>query len=347
VSVPRVLHVLPHRGGGGEIYVGFLERLDGYAHERVHLSKHVEAMAAAPSLVPGLVRAGRAARRADIVHVHGDTGTLLTLPALGGRPRVWATHGLHLLRRSTGKRRALVERGLRAAIRAARVTVCTSSGECDDLAALVRGRPEADRLARVIVGIPAPSREPDARERVRSELGLAPDTTACLFVGSLEPRKQPLLAARAVAEARRAGADLELLVAGDGPLRTELEAAAGDGVRALGFRDDVGRLMAAADVFVLPSVREGLPLALLEAMSNAVVPVIAEDPGSVEAVGDAGIAVPAGDAAALAAALARLARDPAERRRLGDAARARYEERFRLERFLEEMDAVYRRALSL
>jgi glycosyltransferase involved in cell wall biosynthesis len=224
--------------------------------------------------------------------------------------------------------------------------VCSSSAELAELATLVGGRPEAAKLERVIVGIEPASPDSGARSSVRAELELGETTTVCLFAGSLEPRKEPLLAARAVLEARSSGADVALLVAGDGPLRAELEALAGETVRTLGFRDDLGRLMAASDLFVMPSTREGLPLALLEAMGHGLVPVVAREPGSVEAIGDAGVSVPAGDVGALANAFAELARDGSRRRRLGEAARERREREFELDRFLGEMDAVYRRALE-
>ena len=341
-----MLHVLPHPGGGGETYVGLLERLSSCSHERTYLSRHVRAGAAAPSLVTGLARAALAARRADVVHVHGDTSTLLTMPLLRGRPWVWTAQGLHLLRRSRGMRRAVVARGLRRAILTSSATTCSASAERDELAALVPGRAEASRIQRVVTGTPSPP-VTDARTRIRAELGLAETTTACIFAGSLEPRKAPVLTARAALEAHRGGAEVALLVAGDGPLRGELEGMAGDVVRPLGFRDDVDRLMSAADVFVLPSSREGVPLALLEAMSHGLVPVVADEPGSVEAIGDAGVTVRAGDVAALAMALSELARDPAERARLSSAARERHRREFGLERFLDEMDALYRRALLL
>jgi len=224
------------------------------------------------------------------------------------------------------------------------MTVCTSAAERDELFALGLGAP--DRVTEVPVGIPDASPGPDVRAAVRAELDIDDATTLCVFVGTLEPRKAPLLAARAVIEARSANADVVLLVVGDGPLRGQLEALAGDGVRPLGFRRDVDRLMAASDVFILPSTREGLSLALLEAMSHGLVPIVADDPGSREAIGDAGVAIPAGDLTALASALAVLSRGRGERERLAGAARERYAGRFQLERFLALMDSVYRRALG-
>ena len=111
-----------------------------------------------------------------------------------------------------------------------------------------------------------------------------------------------------------------IAIAGDGPARTAIERLAqergvGERVILLGFREDVGDLLAACDIVALPSLREGLSIALLEAMS-AGKPIIATSIGShVEVASQAEIAllVPTADSGALAAAIARLANDPALR----------------------------------
>ena len=96
-------------------------------------------------------------------------------------------------------------------------------------------------------------------------------------------------------------------------------------VRFLGYRGDVPALLRAADIFTLPSHREGMPRSIVEAMLSGL-PVVATDiRGSREEVvdGETGYLVPLGDVAALARALERLARDPDLRRSLGAAGRAR------------------------
>jgi glycosyltransferase involved in cell wall biosynthesis len=125
------------------------------------------------------------------------------------------------------------------------------------------------------------------------------------------------------------------LVVGEGPQRAELAAE----IRRLGVtravglageRDDVAGLLAQADLFVLPSRSEGLPVSVLEAMA-AGVPVVASAVGGVPELvedGATGLLVPPGDPRALAAAIAKLAGDPALRRRLGAAGRRRVEARF-------------------
>jgi len=106
--------------------------------------------------------------------------------------------------------------------------------------------------------------------------------------------------------------------------------------------------LAASDVFVLPSLSEGVPLALLEAML-AGKPIVATAVGEVPTVlkgGHAGVVVRPGDAAVLADALASLLSDPAEARRLGAAAAARASEAYTLSSMLDRYAALYEKALA-
>jgi glycosyltransferase involved in cell wall biosynthesis len=114
-------------------------------------------------------------------------------------------------------------------------------------------------------------------------------------------------------------------------------------VHFLGWRSDVARVMGAADVVVLPSLAEGLPLAVLEAMACGR-PVVASAVGGVpEAVvdGRTGLLVPPGDAGALAEAIQRVLEDPAAGRRMGAEGRRRLEAHFSLDRVLGEVHALY------
>ncbi len=344
--MPSVLHVLPHRGGGAETYIDLLGGLDGYEHERAALSAGPSPASAARSIALRWPRIARAARRADIVHVHGDATAALSLALLRGRPSVMTTHGLHLLRRVDGLRREALVAALRGAARARTQIVCTSQAEHDELAALLGPR-RSGALVTVRNGVapPAPV-APAERAAIRAELGLAEGDVAAVFLGELSERKGALLAADAAARAASEGAPLVLLVAGDGPQAAALAARASPAVRPLGFRSDPARLLAAADAFVLPSSREGLSFAVLEAMGHGLATIVSDGPGNPEAVGDAGIVVPAGDAAALAGALARLAADAGERRRLGAAAAERARTMFSLERMLAGVGAAYAAALA-
>lgn len=113
----------------------------------------------------------------------------------------------------------------------------------------------------------------------------------------------------------------------------------------LGQRWDIPQILAATDIFVLPSYREGMPVSVLEAMACGV-PVIATDVrGCREAIagGEGGVLVPARDTAALAEALRKLAVDPAERRRVGAAGLARIEARYTTKHGIAPVVALYRR----
>lgn len=336
-----ILHVLPHRGGGAERYVDLLAALPDTEHARFALSDGRTPLSAARSLPRRYPALLGAARRADLLHVHGDMAAILTLPLLraGRTPAVWTTHGLHLLRRQPRAGAAV-----RAAVGATRATLCTSQAERDELAALAPRL--ADRLLLARNGIPSAALSDDDAVATRAELGLAESDVAALFLGELEERKGPLDAVAAALAAREQGAPLVLLVAGDGPQRAEVEAAAGPAVRALGFRRDPDRLLAAADLFVLPSAREGLSFAVLEAMQAGLAMVVADGAGNPEAVGEAGVVVPAGDRDALTGVLKRLAEDPAERAALGAAARERCAREFTVERLLDGVRAGYARALA-
>lgn len=118
------------------------------------------------------------------------------------------------------------------------------------------------------------------------------------------------------------GEDVEVVVAGDGTARQALERqAAGLPVRFVGAVPDGGAFLSQLDLFVLPSRAEGLPLALLEAMS-AGLPSVVTDVGDVaKAVSDTALVVPPGDLEALTGALSTLVRDPSRRAALGAAAR--------------------------
>ena len=330
-----VLHVLPHAGGGGDTYVDLLEPMSGYRTTRVHL---------APARKPGPIGVARGlgelARRLrghDLVHVHGEGAAALLLPLVGVHRSVVTLHGLHLLRRATGPARSAAALNLRAVLRAADRTICVSSAEQEVLAAAA-GR-ELTRRKTAIVHNGARSAAqatPEARAAVRAELGLTDGEPVAIWVGSLDERRDPGAVMRG-AEA----AETTVLFVGQGPAL-----AATANARMLGQRDDVPRLLDAADVFVLMSQREGLSFALLEAMAHGLPSIVADIPENAEAVGDSGILVPYGDASAVADALRRLADDPEEHARLAGRARQRVRDEFSAGQMIERTREVYEGVLD-
>ncbi len=125
MSEARVLHVLPHRGGGGETYVEQLASMGGFEFDRVELTRRRNPL----ELAGGLARVIRAARSHDLVHVHGDAAALACLPAIGMRPTVITLHGSHLLRRTHGTRGRLVREGSRRAFARAAAVIAVSESE--------------------------------------------------------------------------------------------------------------------------------------------------------------------------------------------------------------------------
>jgi glycosyltransferase involved in cell wall biosynthesis len=154
-------------------------------------------------------------------------------------------------------------------------------------------------------------------------------------------------------DAIRGVPEATFVLAGDGPLRGPLEARAralgiADRVVFLGERDDVPDLLAAADLFVLPSLWEGLPLSLLEAMA-AEKPVIATAIGGTdEAVSDGrtGLLVPPSDPVALAEAIRRLLRDPDLARQLAHAGKARVQREFAEGPMVARISGIYEELLA-
>ncbi|HRU05381.1 MAG TPA: glycosyltransferase [Candidatus Brocadiia bacterium] len=168
-----------------------------------------------------------------------------------------------------------------------------------------------------------------------------------LCVGRLEEQKGHVYLLRALAGLARAGRRPRLWLAGGGPLRASLEAMARElGVAAqvdfLGGRDDVPALLNRADALALPSLWEGLPNAVIEAMAASRPVAATAIPGTDELVTpETGLLVPPRDPESLAAALARLLDDAALRARLGAAGRRRVERDFTLARMIAETEALY------
>jgi glycosyltransferase involved in cell wall biosynthesis len=186
------------------------------------------------------------------------------------------------------------------------------------------------------------------RLTLREELRLAPSDRLLVAVGNLYPVKghQHLIDAMALLSVRHP--TLHVAIAGRGDLAEPLISRArdlgiADRVHLLGLRRDIPSVLAAAEMFVLPSLSEALPLALLEAMF-AGHPIVASDVGDVRAVlasGDAGLLVEPGDPQALAAAIDRLLTDPALARAIGERAHQRASSQYDISQMLARYGAIY------
>jgi glycosyltransferase involved in cell wall biosynthesis len=207
----------------------------------------------------------------------------------------------------------------------------------------------ASRLTLMPYGIPLDEPDPPlSREAARERLGLPAGALVIGAVGRLEEQKGHAHLLAALPEVRREILDLVVLLVGEGRRQEDLRRQVRDlglegTVRFLGTRRDLPEIFRALDLFVQPSLWEGLPLALLKAMGAGLAVVATRVSGSREAVTDGvnGCLVAPGDPQALARAILDLHRQPETRRRLGDAARRTVAERYSLEAMLQRLEELY------
>ncbi|MEV0214664.1 glycosyltransferase family 4 protein [Micromonospora sp. NPDC050695] len=200
-------------------------------------------------------------------------------------------------------------------------------------------------------GVPLPAHPRASRDRVRADLGLGPDDVAMIAVSRLTWEKGYGVLADALRRLPPSTTRRVLLVAGDGPDRDPIAAAltgiGGVDVRLLGNRLDVPDLLAAADLFVFPTLHENLSNALLEAMAHGLPVVASAVGGNVEVLrSGGGRLVPPGDPDALAGALSLLLDAPVERGHVGELGRKVVAEGYSLDVMLGALDRVYRRILT-
>ncbi|MCC6146935.1 MAG: glycosyltransferase family 4 protein [Anaerolineaceae bacterium] len=209
---------------------------------------------------------------------------------------------------------------------------------------------EGIRPEKIVVipnGVDQPDIPSERAAAVREGLALQENGFLILSAGRLWAEKGHVHLVNAMPEILRAAPNAILALAGEGALRTELEAQArsleiAEHVRFLGTRLDVLDWMAAADVFVLPSNSEGMPNALLEAMALGRAVVATRVGGVPEVVKDGqnGLLVPPQNPSALASAILHLLLTPQERQRLGQNARLMIQQNFEIEKMRQQYAAL-------
>ncbi len=278
--------------------------------------------------------------RADVVHSHEFTMAIYGAAAatrVGARHVITMHGGLYYA--SAWRRRAALRWAAQRSDALVGVSLATARALDQTLGG---GR---HRAAVVPNGIPQRS---GVRARVRRELSISPTALLLVAVGNLYPVKghAVLLDALAMLGDR---AEWRLAIAGRGEEESSLRARASAAgiasrVHLLGFRDDIPDILAAGDIFVMPSLSEGLPLALVEAMSFGLPVVVTRVGGVPEVVTDGveALLVPPSDAAALAAALRTLIDDADRRRRMGEAGRARAQRDYAIGTMADRYERLYR-----
>lgn len=289
------------------------------------------------------------ARRIDVVHAHQYTPffyAALARVLAGLRPRLILTeHGRHYPDRVQPLRRAANRLVLDRLANAVNAVCGFSARRLRDVDGFAGRRIEVIENGIELERYSAGENRADCRRR----LGLDPERRYLVHVARCHPVKDQATLLRAFREIAQVRSDVDLLFAGDGAVRPDLETSARQlGIEArtqfLGTRSDVPELLKASEVFVLTSLSEAASLTLLEAMAAGLPVVVTAVGGNPEIVRDGreGLLVPRGDFAAVARAILKLLADPGLASRLGTAGAARVRQHYRLERTIDRYFELYR-----
>ena len=354
INPVRVLHVVRPAAGGIRQHV--LALLDGLDPARV-----INSVAAPPEFLAGMGNAAnleasiplaiaarlspadlRLAQRlsqvqpqfADIVHAHGVRAAWIAALAHRRRPFPLIFTAHNQIDLSPAARLGVSFIG-RHCVR----IIAVSEAVAESLS--VCGVPNA-KIQVVPNGIDAAHFASNSVSRIQARAALSVPETA--FVVAAVARFSPEKGLDILLQAARLRKTMTFLIAGDGPLFASLARDLPPNVKLLGRLDDVRPLLAAADVFAVPSRREGQGIAALEAMSSSL-PIVASRVGGLAEMltdGETALLIPADNPDALAAALSRLQSDLRLRQSLAENAASLVQSRYGLQVMLDTLTAIYR-----
>ena len=364
----RILHVvdtLLGMGGMEKVVVNLIQRMDPARFE--HVLCVVRSLGILADYVPRdrarVVCLGRNASRfsfqagalarqiaevkPDIVHSRnwGAIETVLAGRWVGGCTLVHSEHGMDSAQGEPWRRRSMRRLAFHLADQ-----VLSVSHHLREYHSRSTGFP-ASRISVIHNGVDTSrySPRPAERTRLRQDLGLEPEELAIGVVGRLEPVKDIATLLTAAAGLAHSSPRWRILIAGDGSQagmlheivnsRAELR----DRVRFLGEIQNVPEFLNVLDVYVLPSLYEGISNSLLEAMALRLPVIASAVGGNLEVVvdGESGLLFPAGDSGELAARLRIVSEQPEERARLAGQALRRIEEHFSIESMVEKYEQLY------
>jgi glycosyltransferase involved in cell wall biosynthesis len=282
----------------------------------------------------------------DLVHAHkfgsnvwgAALGRLCRVPVVISHEHTWSFEG------QIGRR--LIDRHIVS--RHSDTVIAVSEADRMRMISIV-GMP-SERVTLIPNGIPVP--HPRHAASVRANLGVADGAPLLVQTAVLRPQKSvgTMLEAMAILREREPAARLVIIGPGDpGALKTRAaELGVLDAVSFIGQRDDVADIVAAADLGVLSSDFEGMPLAILEYMA-AGLPVVSTSVGGVPEIvseGETGLLVPPRDSRALAERIGRVIADSELARQMGENGRRRQQERFSAAAMIQDVTALYERLLT-
>lgn len=356
-------------GGGESHLLSLVENLNRQQYEPVVLSftdgpmvKRLEEMNVKTHVIhtekPFDVRKWRQVKRflhkegVKLVHAHGTRACSNVLWAARSLkiPVIYTIHGWSFHRDQhpvVQRMRIMGERYLTAN---AQVNIAVSESN------RASGKERIPALNAVVVnnGINRQKFTPERKlSDIRAELGIKPEEKLVLFIARFTAHKQPITLIRAFAEAIKVQPDLRLLMVGDGDQKEEALALVqalglGDRVIFQSFRQDVPDVLGASDIFVLPSLWEGLPIGLLEAMAMGKAVIATKVDGTVEVLQhrENGIMVEPGNAEALKEAMLELGQDETLRINFGRKALETVEKRFNAVYMTREIENIYEKLLK-
>lgn len=342
---------------GIELSVGYLQDVDDSPNAARLRARGIEPRLVGVRRLADLESVRRVRRqlqdvRPDIVHTHlGSADVQGTIAARSlGLPAVSTVH--LMARPRTGVLREDVKERLMATVRrhgSARTITVSDAARAAYVATY------GDRRGRVVTirnGIALAPPAPGTGARTREQLGIDADALVVAIVSVLRPGKGHDVVADVARRLLPRFPQLRVLVIGAGPSEPDVRdtmAPLGDAALLLGHRGDVPELLAATDVLLHPTSQDAFPGVLLEASAIGT-PIVATAVGGIPEIvddGTTGLLVPAPpDASAVAARLEPLLADAALRRRMGAAARERFEREFTAERWAARLRGLYDEVLA-
>lgn len=283
----------------------------------------------------------------DVVHTHSSKAGILgrLAAALAGVPAVVHTfHGFGFNDRQSALTRTAYVWAERLAARFSDALVFVSKSNMETARARGIGDPAKYRLIRsgvALSGLPAKPAD-------KAALGLGRHKPHVVTVGNFKPQKNPVDFLRVAEKVLETNKDARFVFVGDGPLRDKMEAnvllkGLGGKVALAGWRRDAASIIAASEVFVLTSLWEGLPRALVEAMRSGLPPVCYATDGVLDLIrdGENGYVVPQGDVTRMAERINALLADPGLRERMGKAAADSIGPEFDIDGMVRAQEALY------